>query len=124
MEKVMCDGTTICYAEQGKGEALILLHGYCGSSSYWDEVVPELARSYRCIVPDLRGHGKTDAPVGSYTIEQMGNDVLQLMDEPERGKSGPSGTLDGGIHCALDCATSPGAFECIWSDSFDGLSGQ
>lgn len=81
MEQVICHGTKISYADQGEGEALILLHGFCGSSSYWEEVVPELARQYRCIVPDLRGHGATDAPEGPYTIEQMGNDVLGLMDE-------------------------------------------
>ncbi|WJH27762.1 alpha/beta hydrolase [Paenibacillus sp. CC-CFT742] len=103
MEKVICDGTTICYAEQGKGEALILLHGYCGSSSYWDEVVPELARHYRCIVPDLRGHGKTDAPMGTYTIDQMGNDVLQLMDELKVDKAVLLGHSMGG-YIALSIA--------------------
>lgn len=81
MEQVICHGTKISYTDQGEGEVLILLHGFCGSSSYWEEVVPELTRQYRCIVPDLRGHGATDAPEGHYTIEQMGNDVLGLMDE-------------------------------------------
>ncbi|MGM1023291.1 MAG: alpha/beta fold hydrolase [Bacillota bacterium] len=81
MEKVLCEGTTICYAERGKGEPIILLHGFCGSSSYWDEVVPMLSQSYRCIVPDLRGHGRSDAPLGAYTIDQMANDVLKLQEQ-------------------------------------------
>ncbi|MFK4343468.1 MULTISPECIES: alpha/beta fold hydrolase [unclassified Paenibacillus] len=81
MEKVLCEGTTICYAEQGKGEPIILLHGFCGSSSYWDKVVPLLSQSYRCIVPDLRGHGRSDAPLGAYTIDQMANDVLKLQEQ-------------------------------------------
>ncbi|MGG1615168.1 alpha/beta fold hydrolase [Paenibacillus sp. NRS-1782] len=81
MEKVLCEGTTICYAEQGKGEPIILLHGFCGSSSYWAEVVPLLSQSYRCIVPDLRGHGRSDAPLGAYTIDQMANDVLKLQEQ-------------------------------------------
>ncbi|WP_225998897.1 alpha/beta fold hydrolase [Paenibacillus sp. BJ-4] len=81
MKKVLCEGTTICYAEQGKGEPIILLHGFCGSSSYWDEVVPLLSRSYRCIVPDLRGHGRSDAPLGAYTIDQMADDVLKLQEQ-------------------------------------------
>lgn len=80
MEKVQCNGNTICYLDQGQGEPVFLLHGYCGSSSYWEQVLPFLG-GYRVIVPDLRGHGRSDAPVGPYTIEQMADDVLLLMDE-------------------------------------------
>ncbi|UNK17792.1 alpha/beta hydrolase [Paenibacillus sp. N3/727] len=86
MEKVKCNGNTICYLEQGHGEPVILLHGYCGSSSYWEQVLPYL-NGYRVIVPDLRGHGRSDAPVGPYTIEQMADDVLLLMDELDIQKS-------------------------------------
>ncbi|MEK3733468.1 MULTISPECIES: alpha/beta fold hydrolase [unclassified Paenibacillus] len=80
MEKVQCNGSTICYVDQGQGQPLILLHGFCGSSAYWEQVLPHLA-GFRVIVPDLRGHGRSDAPVGPYTIEQMADDVLHLMDE-------------------------------------------
>jgi len=83
MEKVICDGNTICYKDQGQGETLVLLHGFCGSSEYWDQVVPLLSDRYRCIVPDLRGHGISDAPMGAYTIEQMADDVIQLLDALE-----------------------------------------
>ncbi|MGF7048343.1 pimeloyl-ACP methyl ester carboxylesterase [Paenibacillus sp. DS2015] len=81
MEKVNCDGNTICYVDQGQGEPIVLLHGYCGSSEYWEKVVPILSAKYRCIVPDLRGHGRSDAPMGAYTIEQMADDILNLLDE-------------------------------------------
>ena len=81
MKKLVCDGNTICYVDQGQGEPIVLLHGFTGSSAYWEHVVPLLASQYRCIVPDLRGHGRTDAPVGTYTIEQMADDVLKLLDE-------------------------------------------
>lgn len=82
MKKVLCEGTTICYAEEGQGEhTVILLHGFCGSSAYWDDVVPLLSEACRCIVPDLRGHGRTDAPKGAYSIDGMADDVLKLMNE-------------------------------------------
>lgn len=81
MEKLVCDGYTLCYSEHGEGEPIVLLHGFCGSSEYWDKVVPLLSGSYRCIVPDLRGHGSSDAPLGAYSIEQMADDVLKLLDE-------------------------------------------
>ncbi len=68
------------YTESGKGTPLVLLHGFLGSSAYWDELVPLLSSSYRCITPDLRGHGRSLAPEGSYRIEQMADDVIQLLD--------------------------------------------
>lgn len=86
MEKVLCDGNTICYSDQGQGEPIVLLHGFCGSSEYWDKVVPLLTDHYRCIVPDLRGHGSSDAPMGAYTIEQMADDVVHLLDALELSK--------------------------------------
>ncbi|MHA0857865.1 alpha/beta fold hydrolase [Paenibacillus sp. CMAA1364] len=83
MEKVICNGNNISYREQGQGEPVVLLHGFCGSSQYWDEVVSLLADEYRCIIPDLRGHGESDAPTGAYTVEDMAEDVVCLMDELE-----------------------------------------
>ncbi|AHV99045.1 alpha/beta fold hydrolase [Paenibacillus sabinae] len=80
METVRCEGIPICYSDQGQGEVLVLLHGFCGSSEYWEKVIPILQGSYRVIAPDLRGHGSSDAPLGAYTIEQMADDVLTLLD--------------------------------------------
>ncbi|KOP66508.1 alpha/beta hydrolase [Bacillus sp. FJAT-18019] len=95
MEKVQCNGSTICYVDQGQGEPLILLHGFCGSSAYWEQQLPFLS-GFRVIVPDLRGHGRSDAPMGSYTIEQMADDVLLLMDELDIPKAAMLGHSLGG----------------------------
>lgn len=80
MNKLMIDGLSIAYEEQGQGQPVVLLHGFCGSSAYWERVMPLLARRYRVIAPDLRGHGSSDAPLGAYTIEQMADDVAGLLD--------------------------------------------
>lgn len=77
-------GTTpqgIFYTEQGEGQAIVLLHGFCGSSDYWTSVAPELARHYRVITPDLRGHGQSHIVNPSFRIEDMAQDVVQLLDE-------------------------------------------
>lgn len=79
MENVRCEGSNICYSDQGQGDVIVLLHGFCGSAEYWEKVIPELAKGYRVIAPDLRGHGASDAPLGAYTIEQMADDVLLLL---------------------------------------------
>ena len=66
---------------EGSGPDMVLLHGFCGSSHYWDKVIPVLAGQYRLIVPDLRGHGESDAPAGPYTMEMMAEDIRLLLDE-------------------------------------------
>lgn len=83
MENVRCEGSNICYSDQGKGEVIVLLHGFCGSAEYWEKVIPGLTANYRVIAPDLRGHGASDAPLGAYTIEQMADDVLSLLNALE-----------------------------------------
>lgn len=79
METVRCDGSNICYSDQGEGEVIVLLHGFCGSAAYWEQVIPFLSGNYRVIAPDLRGHGASESPLGPYGIEQMADDVLSLL---------------------------------------------
>lgn len=81
MDNIQVNGITMTYQDQGEGEVIVLLHGFCGSSYYWEKVQPILAQHYRVICPDLRGHGSTGAPVGAYTIEQMADDVAGLMEQ-------------------------------------------
>ncbi|EPY11536.1 MULTISPECIES: alpha/beta fold hydrolase [Paenibacillus] len=84
MTRIQVDANfTMNVEQQGQGPAVILLHGYCGSSKYWEAIMPMLAQNYRVIAPDLRGHAKSDSPVGAYTIEQMADDVLALADKLE-----------------------------------------
>ncbi|AIQ54869.1 alpha/beta fold hydrolase [Paenibacillus sp. FSL R7-0331] len=83
MENIRCEGSNICYSDQGQGEVIVLLHGFCGSSAYFEQVIPFLSGSYRVIAPDLRGHGASDAPLGAYSIDQMADDVLSLLNALE-----------------------------------------
>src|SRR5262249_19522688 len=53
------NGIKIWYAEFGQGEPVIMLHGGLGNSNYWGLQVPALAKSYRVIVMDSRGHGRS-----------------------------------------------------------------
>ncbi|MFB5268435.1 alpha/beta fold hydrolase [Paenibacillus enshidis] len=97
MNKQVCEGTTIYYADEGKGDnVIVLLHGFCGSSAYWDDVIPLLSPHYRCIVPDLRGHGQSDAPKGAYSMEEMADDVLNLLQALDIAKASLFGHSMGG----------------------------
>ncbi|MDF2959462.1 MAG: hypothetical protein K0S39_1197 [Paenibacillus sp.] len=69
----------IGYKEKGEGQAVVLLHGFCGSSSYWNKLLPLLPDNYRFIMPDLRGHGNSGAPAGNYTMEVFADDLAELL---------------------------------------------
>lgn len=47
----------------------------------WDELVPYLLPYFRILQYDTRGHGGSEVTAGKYTIEQLGEDVIDLMDD-------------------------------------------
>jgi pimeloyl-ACP methyl ester carboxylesterase len=68
-------------AEAGDGPPLVLLHGWPQHWWMWRRVLPELARTHRCIVPDLRGLGWSDAPRTGYAKTELAADVLAVLDQ-------------------------------------------
>jgi pimeloyl-ACP methyl ester carboxylesterase len=75
------NGLKVHYARQGPetGPAVIMLHGYSDSWFSFSRVLPLLPGEVRVIVPDQRGHGKTDSPQSGYAIDELAGDVVQLM---------------------------------------------
>jgi 3-oxoadipate enol-lactonase len=67
------------YEDTGTGPAVLFAHG-TGSNGFaeWRKVVPILQRQFRCIVPDLRGHARSDMPVGRLTRQGIGWDLRAL----------------------------------------------
>ncbi|HEX4568284.1 MAG TPA: alpha/beta fold hydrolase, partial [Vicinamibacterales bacterium] len=51
-----------------------------GIGADWKHVLPEDPAGYRVIVPDLRGHGRSTNPSGTFTFRQCARDVLALLD--------------------------------------------
>lgn len=58
MKRMNVNGIEMAYEDRGQGDPVVLLHGFCGSSAYWDEIIPKLESKYRVIVPDLRAMAK------------------------------------------------------------------
>src|SRR5437762_3199638 len=74
------EGCTLHYEEYGHGDPVLLLHGLGSSSLDWEYQVPELATRYRVIVPDARGHGRSDKPRGRYSITGFSADLIALIE--------------------------------------------
>jgi len=97
------NGIKIWYAIFGRGAPVILLHGGLANADYWGNQVPELQKSYRVIVMDSRGHGRSTRNNEPYGYDLMASDVIGLMDFLNIRKAAIVGWSDGAI-IGLDIA--------------------
>lgn len=58
----LVDGYRIHWVEAGSGPAVVLLHGLCGSSRWWNANIPALAADFRVLAVDLVGFGRSRCP--------------------------------------------------------------
>lgn len=74
------DATSLYYEDVGEGHPLLFVHGWSFSSRIWIRQQEYFARNYRCIVPDLRGHGRSTPSRSGYGIEVLSSDVELFFD--------------------------------------------
>lgn len=72
--------THVALAGRDDAPPVLLLHGWPQNWYAWRDVIPGLTDRFRVIVPDLRGHGWTEAPPGGYEKERLASDLLALLD--------------------------------------------
>jgi 3-oxoadipate enol-lactonase len=90
--------------DEGRGPPIVLLHMVGGNHTVWNTVVPALAKEFRVLAPDLRGHGRTPAPPGShFTFAELAGDVVRLLDTKSVDSAYVVG-LSGGALLALRVA--------------------
>lgn len=91
----------LAYSDEGSGSAVVLLHGFPLSRAMWREQIAALAPSHRVIAPDLRGHGGSPDPEGLYTMDELADDVIELLDGLGIGGPIALGGLSMGGYVAL-----------------------
>lgn len=79
MPHVKSNGINLYYERHGRGEPLLLIQGTLDSMA-WGYQLPALSQKYEVIIFDHRGTGRTDAPEAPYSVEEMTNDSLGLID--------------------------------------------
>jgi len=67
-------------AEEGRGDALLLAHAIGCDRGMWDDVVPALAKHFRVVRIDARGHGASPVPPPPYSLGQLAGDVVGVLD--------------------------------------------
>ncbi len=74
------DGVSLHYEEFGTGTPLLLVAGLGGAASYWRPQIEPFAARYRVIIHDQRGTGSSTQSDIAYSVEQMTDDLVRLMD--------------------------------------------
>jgi pimeloyl-ACP methyl ester carboxylesterase len=107
-------GVNIRYVDEGAGEPIILLHGFTWNIEInWIDtgIFAELAKTYRVIAFDSRGHGKSDKPRDPARYgHEMGQDVIRLMDYLKLPKAHIMGYSMGASIIAQQVTKSPERF--------------
>jgi 3-oxoadipate enol-lactonase len=100
--------------EEGSGDPVLLLHGLGGDHTIWDYQIPTLAKSYRILAPDLRGHGRSAQPEGArYTFEEFEGDVRKLLDDRKTGPVHLVGLSGGGLLALRLLVDDPGRIRSL-----------
>lgn len=74
----------LSYLDVGSGPVLLFGHSYLWDSAMWAPQIATLSARYRCIVPELWGHGQSDLlPNNCKTLLDIADQMLELMDALE-----------------------------------------
>ena len=118
---------------------LMLCNSLGTTLEMWDPQVPALRRSFRLVRYDRRGHGRSPVPPGPYSIEDLGRDALDLLDDLGIERASFCGLSIGGMvgHVArlggagadrparpLLHRTEPAAARAVAGTRGDGASGR
>jgi pimeloyl-ACP methyl ester carboxylesterase len=108
-------GAKIYYEEYGKGEHLLLLHGFGGTLNDWDAEIQVLKNHFHVIAWDMRGHGMSTNPDTSsvFLHKTAAKDLLKLIENLQLKKVKLMGHSSGGIIALYAAFLGPDLIEAI-----------
>lgn len=79
LERLTC---TLHYDDEGQGAPpLVFLHGWCDDASNWGTLLPHFREHHRCLVPEMRGHGRSGLPADhAFFPEALSGDVVAMCE--------------------------------------------
>jgi aminoacrylate hydrolase len=96
MPKAIIDDFEIYYEIHGRGSPVLLVPGLGGAGSYWIPNLAEFAKHFKVIIHDHRGTGQSTHAKIEYSVEQMVDDMIKLMDALDIEKTYLVGHSTGG----------------------------
>jgi pimeloyl-ACP methyl ester carboxylesterase len=79
-QEIKTNGTTLHVRVGGKGEAVVLIHGFGDTGDMWAPIAAKLVKDHTVVVPDLRGMGLSAHPDTGYTKKNEAQDIAGVMD--------------------------------------------
>ncbi len=91
------NGIEMYFAEYGtaEGTPILMIHGGLAHADVWGNIAADLAKDYRVIVADTRGHGRSTNDGSEYTYETLASDYIALLDHLGVDKAHLVGWSDG-----------------------------
>ena len=77
---ILCKNTNVHFTTTGKGNAVVLLHGFLENSAMWNAIAEVLSKKHKVICIDLLGHGKTESHGYIHTMEDQAFMVKKVLD--------------------------------------------
>ncbi len=111
--QVRANGIDVHYTVQGEGPCLVFSHSLACNTGMWDEQVAEFAKKYKVLCYDTRGHGKTSAPAGAYTLDQLADDLKGMLDALNIKQPHFIGLSMGGMIGQVTALKYPGIFKTL-----------
>jgi non-heme chloroperoxidase len=78
-QEVRVGGVTLSVEDEGTGQAVVFIHGWTCSGRFFQRQLPYFAKSHRVVIPDLRGHGRSEKTLGGHTLPQYAEDLRSLF---------------------------------------------
>lgn len=98
IKQITLDNKHLSYLDIGTGPVLLFGHCYLWDSKMWKPQIEHLSSQYRCIVPDLWGHGESGTlPESTHSLRDISQQMLQLMDNLSIDKFSVIGLSVGGM---------------------------
>ncbi|MEA2043554.1 MAG: alpha/beta hydrolase [Bacteroidota bacterium] len=95
-------GDKLYYTIKGEGKVIMLLHGFLESSETWGAFAEELSKSFKVIIPDLPGHGKSGLSLNKLQMKYMAASVEAILEREAIKKAFVVGHSMGGyVACAF-----------------------
>ena len=94
---IKIDDVTLHYKVWGKGPTILLLHGAMEYWKEWERQIPALAKEFKVIAVDTRGHGSSTFTDRELSYELFAGDMLQMLDKLSIDSIDVVGFGDGGI---------------------------
>jgi 3-oxoadipate enol-lactonase len=110
---IKVNGLNINYEIAGNGPWVTLSHSLACDKHMWDEQMDALTKKYKVLRYDTRGHGKSEAPAGAYTLDQLADDAHGLLNALGIKRTHWAGLSMGGMIGQTAALKYPGLFQSL-----------